>query len=602
MEPASSTHGMPLPEKLRPKQREIIEAFALCDHLVAKLPTGYGKTLAAAGAYAMLRHRHACNRVLYIVPRAGQAKQAAESMPAELAHFGIQTRSVEVGTSIPALRAHREGRAEVFVTTIQGLLHDATWKTATQLMETGRWLVVVDEHHHYGVEGAWVERLKALPGAAQLAMSATPNRPDGSDHFPDPDVSETYVGAWKQGCVKELLLHAYEYVVDAVLVDGATQALTLTTEEIAQQAGGDSPEAIDQWLLARKMRWSPKYISPLITFPLDRLIDLRARGIRSQMLVQAMSCSHAKMVTEQIKALIPDYMTVDWVGTGPSGRADVENIAVLSRFCPPKDVSGRRPWALDILVNVGMAGEGLDTTDVTEVVFLTPANVTTTNLQTIGRGARLIPGLGKSQPPCHVNVDTASPMAELVGREIMGVFDGEPPDDPFDEPADSRERDAQDYDPLPERMSAVIVDVRLQDIRKGALWEAALAGAREAANTATPPEVVERAAEQAIIRHLSRGSNISSTLAQKREQVNSAVSKIAGLVVRRVREATGVRVEKSFAGDLRRRINGQKKRVFGVAVDAATEDQLDEQWAWLRDLEKQILLGHAMQGVPTWLR
>ena len=88
MEPASSSPNMPFPEKLRPKQREIIEAFGSRTDVVAQLPTGYGKTLAAAGSYAMLRHRGVCNRMLYIVPRSGQAKQAAESVPIDSRCFG----------------------------------------------------------------------------------------------------------------------------------------------------------------------------------------------------------------------------------------------------------------------------------------------------------------------------------------------------------------------------------------------------------------------------------------------------------------------------------------------------------------------------------
>src|SRR5690606_2867835 len=100
------------------------------------------------------------------------------------------------------------------------------------------------------------------------------------------------------------------------------------------------------------------------------------------------SCSHGKMVCEQAKVLLPEFMEVDWVGTGPQGRSQQENEEVLHRFCPPKDASGKRPWTLDVLVNVGIAGEGLDTTDVTEIVFLTPGNLTISNLQTIGRGAR----------------------------------------------------------------------------------------------------------------------------------------------------------------------------------------------------------------------
>ena len=125
---------------------------------------------------------------------------------------------------------------------------------------------------------------------------------------------------------------------------------------------------------------------------------------------------------EQVRALVPDNIRVDWVGTGPNGRPDAENQRVLDEFCPPKNkVTGLRPWTLDILVNVGMAGEGTDCMDVTEVVYLTPANITISTQQTAGRGARIMKA--DLQPTCHINVDSGSEMSKYVGAAVMDLFD-----------------------------------------------------------------------------------------------------------------------------------------------------------------------------------
>lgn len=601
MEPASTVYEVSYPKNLRPKQIEVIEAFGSATQVVAKLPTGYGKTMAAAGAYAQLRARGVVNRVLYIVPRRNQANQAAHELPTALSAFNVTTKALVVGDNpIQAERAHRESKLEVFVATVQSLLSSATQATVCRLTESGRWFVVVDEHHHYGDDGQWADCIKRLPSAALLAMSATPNRHDGTDFFPDPSIVETYYAASKQGFVKKLSLHAYEYSVDAVTVDG--RVVPFTTADIVEQSGSDSPDDIDRFMAARKMRWSPKYISPLVTFPLDRIIHLRTANIRSQMLIQAMSCSHARMVCEQVKALIPEYMSVDWVGTGPSGRTSQENEEVLEKFCPPKDrITGIRPWTLDVLVNVGMAGEGLDTTDVTEVVFLTPANLTISNYQTIGRGARAMLCVGEIKPPCHVNVDTASPMAEYVGQKVMELFDEDVVIE--DEiPAGSGSGSADEYSELPDRMQVVIVDVRLTDIKQEPMYRAIrddvvskthqMPGFTEA--------VVEDLVEKGIQDYLARGNNQSSIIAQKQQMVNAAVGKIAGLVIRRVMEASGIRPEKTFVGDVKKRINQKKKTLFG-SVEDASDETLDRQYQWLRELEKQILLGHALQGAPKWL-
>ena len=66
-----------------------------------------------------------------------------------------------------------------------------------------------------------------------------------------------------------------------------------------------------------------------------------------QILIGAMCCSHAELVCEQVKAhvdaLYPGQLTVDWVGTGPNGRSDNENRAIIRKFCPEKVDGTRRP-------------------------------------------------------------------------------------------------------------------------------------------------------------------------------------------------------------------------------------------------------------------
>jgi superfamily II DNA or RNA helicase len=388
-------------------------------------------------------------------------------------YFGIKTKSIIVSEhQIPAHRLHRNGEAEVFIVTIQALTTGDSFKTIAEMMQTGRWHVVADEHHHYSQvrgkdkdatreDGIWADRLNRLNGSGQLAMSATSKRYDGLDRFGEPDVIETYVHAADLNYVKKLSLHAYEFHVEAVTVDG--DVYTYSTDQFLAAVGSDNPADVDSFMAARQMHWSPKYITPLVTFPLDRMIDNRLKGIKSQMLIQAMSVAHAKFVCKQIELLMPGSMKVDWVGTGPNGRSDSENDAVLERFCPPKDkLTGQRKWTLDVLVNVGMAGEGLDSTDVTEISFLTSANITISALQIVGRGSRVmrLPDATK-KPVCHINVDSSSPLADYVGRKVMGLFDDEIT---AKDPGPPRDREPG-YEPSPENMNVLVVDVRLKDIR-----------------------------------------------------------------------------------------------------------------------------------------
>lgn len=607
---ASGASALPSFENLRPKQKEIVEAFRAGENVVvAQLPTGYGKTLAAASAFAISRALNQSNRMLVVTQRRGQAKQLAEDLPDCLAVYGIKTPTIIVGSDqVRALRAHADGSVIVFIVNIQSLIASkATWDTIQALLQIGLWFIFVDEHHHYGVgddgeDAKWTNRIRNLNFARMLATSATANRFDRRDAFPKPTIIETYSNAAEAGYIKKLSLHAYHYTIDAVTVDG--EVIRLTTEELAKQAGSETPEAIDAYMAARKMRFSPKYISPLVIFPVDRIIDKRAQGIRSQFLIQAMSCSHAKCVVDQVRALLPANLNVDWVGTGPNGQTLDDNDRIITSFCPPKDkITGRRMWTLDGIVNVGLVGEAMDSVDVSEIIFLTPAHKTITNKQTIGRASRpmLLP---KDFPQIgHVNVDTTSPMADAryIGRGVELLFDEEiePPED--DEPTEPREPPTLgEYEELPDKLGWMIADMRLLEIRSEPMFKAIFERTRMQTSEVRTDEEVSVIVERGIQDYLNRSNNASVIFAQKQDQIEAAVSKIAGLIIRRM-IALNMSIERTLSGDIKKRINTQKRIAFGPVKDA-DEATLDRHWEWLKNLERGILLGHNLEGLPKWLR
>ena len=591
-------HQLPSFEDLRAGQKRVVDLFRTQESVVAQLPTGYGKTLTAACSYLMLRSRGVVNRLLYVVPRSAQARQAAEDVPRNiLERGGAATKSWEVGVSpIPAMSAHRKGAAEVFVVTVQSLVSSPRAIDAiAEMMATGRWFVVVDEHHHYGADedAIWSARINALPFAARLAMSATPDRRDGKSVFGTPEIKVSFLEARAELAVKRLTLHSYDYRVDAVNKGG--DLFSFTTGELFSDAGGGDPDSVDKFIASRQMKWSPKYISPLVLFPVERLIDLKIGGVRGQMLVQAMSCSHAQMVCEQIRALIPSGMRVDWVGTGPHGRTDEENRMALAEFCPPKGPDGRRRWTLDILVNVGMAGEGLDSTDVTEVVFLTSPNKNNTTLQIIGRGARVI----KNHPkiPCFVNVDSASELAPMVGNKIMESFDDGIKVSVSDEDDDDSGREPP---PTPDDPDVGIKNVTLVEIKKDPMFIDALKKAKESPlfRDMTPDErerevfsYFQKYTEQRDI-----GFNQTSIIAQLREKCNGVLYRISGRILRHEARG-GKQIEKSRAGDINKQIFGKAKRLFG-ALDTNDEQTLRQRFKWLAELDRAVLSGE----VPAWLR
>ena len=77
--------------------------------------------------------------------------------------------------------------------------------------------------------------------------------------------------------------------------------------------------------------------------------------------------------------------------------------------------------------------------------------------------------------------------------------------------------------------------------------------------------------------------------------VNGLVSTLTGQIVKLV-SSTGMRIEKSFIADVKKRINQRKAREVGhIAKDL---DVLKRHWYWLKNLESDLRKG----GIPTWLQ
>lgn len=603
MEPSGSLPPMPSFQDLRRGQAAACQRFK--DGLlttVAKLPTGYGKTRIAATSFAVLRALDAVDIMLVVVPQVGQATQAGEDIPRELAAMGILTKSCNIGEgAVHALRQYRAG-VLVFILTVQALVQSQRTVAAVQQITGGkRVFLVVDEYHHYGLDAAWTAELKKIPHVAFLAMSATPDRKGEPPTFGVPDIAMSYVDAVEEGAVKPLHLHSYDYRIDFVS-EATGEVSSFAVSELVAEAGS-SPDNLEKWIAARKARWTPKYVSPLITHPVERLISLFAdHGRRGQMVVYALCCSHARVVCEQIRALIPEGMTVDWVGTGINGRSDDENRQVLERFCPPKDkATGRRPWTLHICVSVGMTGEGLDVCDATECVFLNSTKIHNTSKQQIGRLSRVMRGYDGEG---HINVDAGSPWARHFGRKVMKAIDAangevDDSDDGTDADDGDDEDDLKDYKPIPVGSLVDVTDVTLVDIQsdpeyifiKAAVKEQGIARGLDEAEA-------DRVAADAALRYKQRSDQRFSTTyqqAEARDRLHARTRKVAGLALR-LGLRRGRVMTREMPGEYMKRINTAKRGALG-AVEASTPEELERHNDWVRNLEAELLRG----DFPSWM-
>lgn len=564
------------------------------DLLTVQLPTGYGKTYTAVGVYSILKAKGFVDKCLYIVPRDAQKEQLCCDGKYDMLAASVtgSHQICDVSYAGPAaFKANKKG-CQFFVCLIQGLNAEGpVWDVVSELMSEGNWMVVVDEHHHIGNDKAWGKAIDKLPRKFLLAMSATPNRPgDDSPFKGEADIQISYRQAVKENAVKPMVCHSYVYRIDAITEDGDVKSFT--TSELVEEAGSDQPEKIERLRIERKMRWSPKYVSPLVAEPIIRMGEKRLRsGHRLQVLVTAMCCSHAELVCEQLRLQHP-HLEIDWVGTGENGRPSSENRKILERFCPPKKEGKRRreDIGLDVLVHVGLAGEGLDSVNVCEIVHLHRANITNTNNQINGRGARYLEDV-----VCHINVDSSSEYAKHIGGSVMNVMD----DNNAPATKDPGDFDPEKWEPvesIPDWPQIQLWDLELEEIETGASQMVPFVLSRSGYDK-NDPRVQEDAEHfyREMRRKEAEMMGDKSIIQQWSDAVDAATGIVCHLVIR-MKMKSDSRYEKSLPGDIKKKINSRKKHLLGQKVKDV--EVLQRHYAWLKSLEKQIV---RTREVPTWL-
>ncbi len=588
------------PPPRRGQRRAILTLSDVHKTLNAKLPTGYGKTYLALAVYSVLKNLGEVNRLLVILPSDGQLSQFEESTPRKWSGYSIDGPGTVCDVRFfgaQAIAKHAKNECQVFAITVQSLLGSRGMDNIGTLMQKGRWMVVVDEYHHYGIDKPFSNAVNALNYEFLLCMSATPYRPDDDGAFGMPHIEVKYREAVEEKAVKPLLGHSYHYKIDAVSSDN--EVISFTTEELIAEAGGDSPDAIKKLLIDRKLRWSPKYISPLITNPIDRMLSQRLKtGNKLQAIVGAMCVSHAELVCDQISSTYPT-LNVEWVGTGDDGKSSEKNSAIIAAFTGH---DGKEP-TVDVLVHVGMAGEGLDTVRVSEVIHLNAASHNNTNNQENGRAARYLPGIIG-----HINFDACSGFAKrgYVGQSIMDAMDNDPPSSDEDKDITSCfGSEGVDWIDIPPEPFVRIVDVECTSIDSGDetvkkmakwllenvagfskhdlddkcsdVWKHAIAGVK-----------MMREQESEVI-------NEKSVVKQLKDSVDQALSVLCGNVIRLMKQ-NGFRIDRTFISDLKKRINAKKKREIGAVVTDA--DVYRKHYEWIKRLELQI---KDTREVPQWL-
>jgi hypothetical protein len=609
----------------RPGQSRLIEW--MLDHVESALrlcvrwPGGYGKTIGIALAYMILRQYGRVNRLIVVVANDQQRAQFRRDFPATCRRMGLSIRNDcvwEFDKSARAYRVSMMNRCEVFVVTIQ--MVSATNKKSTDslldlLGDGNQWMLAADEYHHYAQEKDWGKSLQRVCDNVQfsLALSATPTRDGAATIFGDPDLIVTYRQAVEERAVKKLWLRRYHYTVTAKTGDGVE--VEYTTDELRQQLDNESLSDFEERV---GLRYTTKYIHPMLLGPLVRLQDRRAASGRPlQMLIRAMSCRHAKYICKVVQEVAPGLRT-NWVGSGPNGQPDHINSAVIEQFVPP---AGENPQ-LDVLVQVQKVGEGSDSVMVCEIVDLALSNIDGASNQLkqfIFRGSRIVPGLEDDQQYCNVNVPSDAKLAgleqdeELIGVSLMDWIDGDYSNPEGKGNWDPPPRDPEYTPPPPDFLSIVVCrDAELTEVTddmrehfmkfvegmNGCVVECA--SQWDVENNPDHLEAAKRAYLVVANSHASE-MDAQARLEQRAQTFDSEVGRMANYGAKIVSRASGEEISGKMIGQLAKKINVKLKAAIGRGRDEWLDDDFDRAGKILHAWGCAIRDRVEGKGVLPWL-
>jgi hypothetical protein len=299
----------------------------------------------------------------------------------------------------------------------------------------------------------------------------------------------------------------------------------------------------------------------------------------------------------QIKSMYP-YLSVDWVGTGRHGRSDKDNKEIVNQFCPPKDpdTEEREPPSIDVLVQLGVAGEGLDTQLCSEVIFLCSSKRSISDIQLCGRVARFLEYKGRLIMG-HINFDSSSDLRDYTGDRMELFMDSLPPDYGMGEWEDDGMTTGDDDGLIPEEPIVILSDVSLLRIDSD---EVELWSKSKVYQHLDDEQRIEIAAKDYLARKRQDAEKLNpeSTLKQLQERLQDAVSVLVGLAIHKSHGEA--RIEKSRVGDLMRQVNTMKARQCGK-LDSKNETSLRRHYAWVQRTHTS-LVNTQPDRMPAWLR
>ncbi len=356
-------------------------------HFVLNAAPGAGKTIAACEIARELFLRNEIDRVIVIAPRAEVVNQWADDFYLVTGRFMSKVTSSDgdiksLGVDVCATWSAVNGLKDAFQAVCQ----------------SGRVLVICDEHHHAAIKAAWGDSADSAfkDGKFVLILTGTPIRSDGKetawlpydetgaiDHPEEGTFTLTYGEAVDLGYCRPITFHRHGGNFTLDLDNG--ESVEVSQNKPAELTGNNKripglQSALDFYRLACSPRYEADNITPLadgyqatmLEWGSKKLDDLRCQMPEAGGLVIAPDIEMAMYMAKLLEMIEGEAPTI-----------------VHSKLANPEArIKAFRNTNKRWIVSVAMVSEGVDIKRLRILVYLSKATTELTFRQAMGRVVR----------------------------------------------------------------------------------------------------------------------------------------------------------------------------------------------------------------------
>lgn len=365
-------------ENLREPQKQayykVYEHFILkqkTSHALLVIPTGVGKT----GIMGIIPYSISNGRVLIITPQLTVKDTVIDSLNTESHDNFWLERKVLTEECLPAIIEY-EGRsttdevlrlANIVVINIQKLQERLASSLINRLPEDFFDMIIIDEAHH-SPANTWVDSIQHFSNAKVVKLTATPYRTDGRKIAGELIYNYKLSQAMAHDYVKSLEMH--EFIPDEL-------TFIMDNDETKEYDLEEVMSLKDEEWISRNVAYSPECSAQVVEESIAILERQKnISGLPHMIIAVACGIQHAN----QISTLYKKHDVRVGIIHSDMEPNEIETIK--------SDISNNR---LDVIVNVGMLGEGYDHKYLSVAAIFRPFRSKLPYAQFIGRILRFIP-------------------------------------------------------------------------------------------------------------------------------------------------------------------------------------------------------------------